>query len=794
MTTVEAGPATTDRPQKYVGARMKRVEDRRLLQGQGKYLPDIELPGMTHAAFLRSPHPHAKILSIDTAEAEALEGVVAVFTGADIPKHAGSIVAALQRPESVACTKPLLALDKVRHVGEAVVLVVAESRYIAEDAVDLIGVEWETLPIVLDPEEALKEGAPQLHDDMPNNSAGHIEFSHGDVEAAFAEADHVFSKRFHSRRTSAAPMETRGVLASYDAAEDEMTLYSSTQLPHFLRTLLAPVIGFKESKFRVIAPELGGGFGLKAHIFVEEALLPVASKLVGRPVKWVEDRYEHLAASLHSKEVIGYLDIAVTKDGRMTAMRGHYIGDAGAYSVHPWTAFVDPLAAASLTTGIYDVQNLSFKVDAGLTNKCQSGGYRGIGWTPGHNLREVLLDEIAHELGMEPIEFRLKNVIPSAPYVSASGMKYDGGSYRESIERAIEMLDLENFRKLQKEVRAEGRFLGIGFSPFVEPTAWGSHAAKANGFPAEMYDSSSIQVEPDGSVVVTTGLLAMGQGIETSLAQVTADHLGVRMEDVRIVQGDTGNAVYGMGSFASRSAVIGGATIMRAAADVKKKLVQMAAHTLEVSPEDIDLFNGVATVKGVPEKSLTMAQIAGLSHFGGPLRPEGFEPTLSATKAYDPPETYSNGVTAVIVEVDPETGLVEILKCAAVEDCGTVLNPLIVDGQICGALAQGFGIGLYEDLVYSAEGQFLSGSLMDFLYPTAFEMPEVMISHLETPSTLTEGGIKGAGEAGTIAGAAAVGNAVVDALREFDIKISQFPITPDYVRSLVREAAAGAAS
>lgn len=792
MTAVDTGPDTTDRPRQYVGARVKRVEDRRLLQGQGRYLPDIELPGMTHAAFLRSPHPHAKILSVDISEAEALEGVVEIFTGADIAQHAAPIVSALQRPESVPCTKPLLAVDKVRHVGEAVALVVAESRYIAEDAVDLIEVEWETLPVILDPEEALKDGAPQLHDDMPNNSAGRIEFSHGDVDAAFAEADHVFSKRFHTRRTSGGPMETRGVLASYDAGEGEMTLYSSTQLPHFMRTLLAPVVGCKESKFRVIAPDLGGGFGLKAHIFVEEALLPVAAKLVGRPIKWIEDRYEHLAASMHSKEVIGYLDVAVTKDGKITAMRAHYLGDGGAYSIHPWTAFIDPLAAASLTTGLYDVQNLSFTVEAALTNKCQSGGYRGVGWTPGHNLRDVALDEIAIELGMEPVEFRLKNVIPSGPYVSATGMKYDGGSYREAIERAIEMLDLEGFRKQQKQARAEGRFLGIGFSPFIEPTAWGSQAAKVNGFPAEMYDSSSIQVEPDGSVVVTTGMRNMGQGLETSLAQVAADHLGVRMEDVRIVEGDTGNAVYGMGSFASRSAVIGGATIMRAAADVKKKLVQMAAHTLEVSPEDIDLFNGVATVKGVPEKSLSLAQIAGLAHFGGPLRPEGFEPTLSATKYYDPPETYANGVTAVIVEVDPETGLVEILKCAAVEDCGTVLNPLIVDGQICGALAQGFGIGLYEDLVYSPDGQFLSGSLMDFLYPTASDMPEVMIAHLETPSASTEGGIKGAGEAGTISGAAAVGNAVVDALREFDVRISQFPITPDYIRSLVRDAQAGA--
>ena len=787
--TVTDLDVSTERPSKYVGARVKRLEDGRFLQGQGKYIPNIELPGMTHAAFLRSPHPHAKIISIDTSEAEALDGVVAVVTGDDLLAMAPPLVTALHRPESVPCTRPLLPVDRVRHVGEAVVLIIAESRYIAEDAVDLINIRWETLPAVLDPEEALKDGAPQLHDDMPNNSAGHIEFTTGDVDRAFAEADHVFSKRVHTRRTSAGPMETRGVLASFDAAENEMTMYTSTQLPHFVRTLLAPIVGFPESKFRVISPDVGGAFGLKAHIFVEEAIIPLTAKMVGRPVKWIEDRYEHLAGSLHSKEVIGYLDIAVTKDGIMTAMKARYIGDSGAYSAHPWTGFIDPLAAASLTTGLYNVQNLSFEVDSVLTNKCMSGGYRGIGWTPGHNLREILLDDIAHELGMEPIEFRLKNVIPSEEYVSATGMKYDGGSYRESIERSIEMLDLAGFRELPREARAEGRFLRIGFSPFIETTAWGSSAAKANGFPAEMYDSSRIHLEPDGSVVVTTGVHSHGQGHETSLAQVAADYLGVRLEDVKIVQGDTSKVVYGMGTFASRSAVIGGATIMRAATEVKKKLVELAAHTLEVSPEDIDLFNGVASVKGVPEKSLSLAQIAGLAHFGGPARPADFDPTsLSATKYDDPPETYTNGVTAVIVDVDPETGLVKILRCAAVEDCGKILNPMIVDGQICGALAQGFGLGLWEDLVYNEDGQFLSGSLVDFLYPTAYEMPEVEIAHLETPSTVTEGGIKGAGEAGTISGAAAIGNAVVDALREFDIKITQLPIPPDYIRSLVREA------
>lgn len=786
MTLVEPAPMATERPQKYVGSRIKRVEDRRMLLGQAKYLPDLHVSGMTHAAFLRSPHAHAKILSIDTTEAQNLEGVVAIYTGADIAAHTNPMVSVLQRPESVACTKPVLAVDKVRHVGEALAIVIAESRYIAEDACDLIQVEWEVLPAVTDAEAAIADGAPQLHDDIPNNNIGHIEYSFGDVDKAFADADHVFSKRLHTHRHMAAPMETRGVLAIYDAATDDMTMYSSTQMPHFIRTLLIPVTGFKESKFRIITPEVGGGFGQKCHVFAEEAVVPVAAKLVGRPVKWVEDRYENLAASAHAKEVIGYLDIAVTKEGRMTAMRGRYIGDGGAYSIYPWTSLIDPLTAASLTTGIYDVQNLSFVVDGALTNKCQTGAYRGVGWTPGHTLREVLIDEIAADLGIGPVEFRLMNTIPSEPYVSASGMKYDGGSYRESIETAAKMLDYEGFRDRQKQARAEGRFIGIGFSPFVEPTAWGSHTAKANGFPAEFYDSASIHIEPDGSVIVTNGLQNHGQGHETSLAQVAADHLGVRLEDVRVIEGDTGRAVYGMGTYASRSAVIGGGSIMRAAADVKKKLLQMAAHALEVSPEDIDLFNGVATVKGVPGRQMTMAQIAGMAHFGGPARPDGIEPALTSTRSYDPPENYANGITAVIVEVDPETGLVEILKCAAVEDCGTILNPLILDGQVCGALAQGFGGALYEDLVYNDEGQFLSGSLVDFLFPAATEMPSVDIVHIETPSTVTEGGIKGAGEAGTISGAAAVGNAVADALREFNIKITQMPIPPDAVRAMIR--------
>ena len=781
-TAESAGPA------RYVGARVKRVEDPRFLRGEGKYIDDIELPGMVHAAFVRSPYAHARIRNIDITAASELDGVVGIWTGEDLKDVIRPFETKLQRPETKACSRRVLPIDKVRHVGDAVVVVVAASRYIAEDAVEQILVDYEPLPVVVDAEASLAPDAPLIDEALDNNNIGHIVEQAGDVEGAFADADVVVSKRFHHSRYVGAPLECRGVIGEYDAGTGKTTLWSSNQMPHLTRTLLSGPLGIPESKLQVIAPALGGGFGIKAHIFVEDAIIPVLARLVGRPVKWIEDRFEHLAASAHSKEMIVYLDAALRSDGTLLGLRGRFIGDGGAYSANPYTPHIDALLAATAITGIYDIPNVGLEVDAPLTNKCQTGAYRGVGWTSGHTAREALLDDAARALKMDPVEFRIKNVIPDkVPYKNSLGQQYDGGSYTESIRLAQEMLGYQKLREQQAQLREQGRYIGIGVSPYVEPTAYGGAIAKATGFPVNYFDSASVTVQPDGTIVVTTGLHSHGQGHETTLAQVAADALGARIEDITYAQGDTNSAVYGSGTYASRSAVIGYGTIGRAAGDVKEKLIRLAASAMEAAPEDIELAHGTASIIGAPDKAMTIAEIAGYGYFGGDLRPAGMDPALTATRSYEPPECYSNGCIATVVEVDIGTGQVHIQRLVAVEDCGVMLNPMIVEGQVAGAVAQGIGGAMYESLEYDETGQFLSGSLQDYLYPSTCEVPAMELASLQTPSPFTDGGVKGMGEAGSIATPAALVNAVADALSPFGVTIDALPLSPSRILALLDE-------
>ena len=774
---------------KYIGMNVLRTEDPGFLTGRGQYTDDIHLPGMLHAAFLRSPHPHAKILSIDKTQALAIDGVVDVLTEADFEPVLGPFTTTLLRPEAETITRAIMDSTVARWVGQPIAMVVAESRYLAEDGVDAIQVEWEPLEAVMDPERSMAPDAPLLRPELGTNNFAHIEFQRGDVEGAFKRAAHVFKKRFHHGRYMAAPLEARAVLSDWDTQTGELKSWSSTQIPHLIRTYTAGPLGIAESKYRVIADHVGGGFGMKAHVFDEEALIPAASKLVGRPVKWIEDRYENLAASSHSKEVLIDLEIAMDEDGKFLAFKGDYKGVGGAYPAHPWTSLIDPLVAASLLPSIYDIEAVAYTVDAPMTNKCPSGAYRGVGWTPGHAARETFIDDIARELGMDPVELRLKNCIPDAPYVTATGMKYDGGSYSASIRKTMEMIDYEGLRKKQAKLRSEGTYIGIGYSPYVEPTAWGSEVAKANGFPADFFDSANVTVEPDGSVTVTTGCHNHGQAHYTTLAQVAADTLGVPFESIRVIENDTAVAVYGTGTYASRTAVVAGGAIMRAGTEVRDKLIRLAAHAMEVSPEDIELADGKASVSGVPDKVMTMQELGMLAYYGGSARPQETEPALTSTRSYDPPETYSNGTIVAIVEVDAETGKVNIQHIACCEDCGTMLNPMVIDGQMQGAIAQGIGGAMYEDLAYDENGQFLAGSLMDYLYPATTEVPHIEISHIETPSTVTEGGIKGMGESGNIAAGTAVLNAISDALSGFgDVTLNKTPIGPNDVMEMLRRA------
>jgi carbon-monoxide dehydrogenase large subunit len=765
------------------------VEDARFLTGRATYVDDVHLPGMVHCAFVRSPHAHARVLAVDTTRARGLAGVVAVLTGEDLADVAPMTTTIATRPEDVkVSTRPLLARDRVRHVGDPVAVVVASSRYVAEDAAELVDVQYEPLPAVVDAEAALAPDAPVLHEELGDNCFSHVEFEKGDVDRLFAEADHVFARRFHYGRSHAAPLETRGVVGAPDRGSDGLTVWTSSQFPHLVRTLLHYQLGLPENRMRVIAPDVGGGFGLKVHLHLEEILIPYLALQLGRPVKWIEDRYENLVASGHAKEMICDLELATSADGTFLAMRGRYIGDAGAYQGHPWTALVDVFCAATFLPNLYRLQGVAYSADCVFTNKCQSTAYRGVGWTPGHVAREALIDDAARALGIDPLELRLKNTISDEPQVSLTGCNYDGGSYSEAQRRAAELVGYDDLRRRQVEARAQGRYIGIGVSPFVEQGAWAAELAHRMGFPGYGYmDSASVTVEADGSVTVTTGLHSQGQGHETALAQLTADRLGVPLDTVRIVQGDTASGAYSTGTYGSRTAVVGGGAIRRAAGDVRDKLVHIAAHMLEASPGDIELVDGTASVRGTPDRAVTVPQIAFTTYLTS-ARPTDIEVALTSTRSYDPPETYSNACIIAVVDVDVETGVVRVERIAVAEDCGTVLNPMIVDGQLAGAVAQGLGAALLEELPYSADGQPLSSTLLDFLYPSSMDVPELEIVHLETPSPVTEGGMKGMAEGGNIGAPSAIVNAVADALAPFGVHVTSTPLGPSHVLDLLREA------
>lgn len=767
---------------KWVGARVKRVEDPRFLTGEARYLADLQIPGTVHAAFVRSPYGHARIRRIDASAARALPGVLAVFTAEDVatlpPLASGLPIEGLKpTPQTV------LAKDKVRFIGEAVAVVVAENRYIAEDAVELVEVDYERLPAVTDAERAMAPDAPLLHEDLGTNVVYQKVTTLGDVDSAFAQADRIFRRRFHTNRFVAAPMETRGCLSVYERSSGQLTFYSSTQMPHMLRLFLSLFLGIPEHKVRVISPEVGGGFGQKMTIYPEEVVIAHLGKVLGRPVKWVEDRRENLAAATHAKEQIIELEAAVRNDGKVLGLKARLIGDGGAYSFNTASALIEPLAAAGIIPGVYDIQAYQHEVIAVCTNKAPVGAFRAVGWTAAQTTRELFFDEIARELGLDPAEFRRRNVISSDqfPYTTMTGMVYDSGSYQESLERALELVGYEELRRRQAELRQQGRYLGIGISLYVEPTAWGSEIALQAGFPFPSHDNATVTIDPTGKVRVTVSVHSHGQGHETTLAQVAAEILGVSIDDVIVEHGDTDRAPWGMGTYASRSAVIGGGMVALAAREVREKVLHVASRLLEVAPEDLDIQDGNVFVKGAPDRSLSLFQVAFAAYLDGRVRAEGEEPLLSATKFYDPRATYSNGCIVTVCEVDGETGTVHLDKIVAVEDCGTMLNPMIVEGQVMGAIAQGIGGALYEAMVYDENGQLLTDTFVTYALPTATEVPELIIEHLETPSPVTIGGIKGIGEGGLLAAPASVAGAVLDAIWPAGRALEQLPLTPERV-------------
>jgi carbon-monoxide dehydrogenase large subunit len=771
---------------------VKRVDDPKLLRGSGRFVGDIRLPGQLEAAFLRSPHAHARVLRVNVRAAADATGVLTVLTGADAIRQAQPIRAYLKVPGFKGSALPCLATDAVRFVGQPIAAVVAQNRQLAEDAVELIEVDFETLPAVVDARGSLEPGAPLLFEEWGDNVHAESSFSAGDVDGAFANADLVFTHHFHTGRYTGVPIENRAVLAHYEFGTGDLTVWSSTQVPHLLRTELADVLDFPEHRVRVIAPDVGGGFGIKAVVYPEEIAVALLSVRLCRPVRWLEDRLEHLQSAIHARQQDLIVEAAADRDGNVLGVRFDLVGDVGAYSAYPFTSAIETLQTARHLPGPYRLPAYAHRTRAAVTNKSMVGPCRAVSRPVGSLVMETIMDVVAERTGLDAAEVRRRNLVQPGqlPYTSITNQVYDSGSYVESLDKVLDMVGYAGFREEQARARKEGRYLGIGMGLYVEQTAQGSASYNSRGMDnLAGYDSATVRIDPSGKVSVAVGVSDHGQSHHTTLAQVAAQQLGVPLEDVTVVHGDTARTPYGMGTFTSRSAVCGAGAIVAAADRLRDKISRIAGHVLEVAPEDIDVQTGEAVVKGAPERRLSLREIARMAYLNVAKLPPGMDPELEASGHYDAGGgTYSNGAHAAVVEVDPETGQFQFLRYCVVEDCGTIINQVVVDGQIHGGVAQGVAGAAYEELVYSEDGQLLTTTFMDYLMPTSVEVPHIDIAHLVSPSPFTPLGIKGMGEGGTVSPGSVLAGAIADALRPFGIRFMELPITPEKIVAAVRKA------
>jgi carbon-monoxide dehydrogenase large subunit len=768
---------------KLVGARVKRREDPSLMRGLGEYVDDVKLPGMLHVAILRSPHAHARIKSIDANAARQLAGVVAVFTGSEFKDEIGTIPTTADNPTLRIPPHRVLAADKVCYVGEGVAVVVAEDRYTARDALDLIQVDYEPLPVVTDPEKSLTPGSPVIHSEWPDNLAFSWQQEQGDVAGAFKQADRIVKQRLVHQRLAPIAMEPRGVLARYLADSKDLTVWSSTQIPHLLKTHLAQMLKLPENQVRVIAPEVGGAFGSKLNVYAEEALLGYLALKLSRPVKWIEERRENIQATIHGRGQVGEVEAAVKKDGTLLGLRYRVVADIGAYH-QLFTPAIPPFTGLMLS-GCYKIPAIAIEVKAAFTNKMSTDAYRGAGRPEATYVIERLMDRVARELRLDPVKLRQKNFPKPAefPFKTATGLAYDSGNYQAALAKALKLAGYEKLRREQKRLRSRGRYLGVGVSTYVEICAMGP------GF----WEYGKVEVEPDGKVNVYSGASPHGQGQKTSFAQIVADQLGVELDDIRVIHGDTKSVAKGIGTFGSRATAVGGIAVYQAAETVREQARELASHILEVDADDLVFADGKFNVRGVPRKGLTIQQIARQAR-GATNLPENLPRDLAADATFEPSNfTFPFGTHICVVEVDPQTGRIEIKKYLAVDDCGKVINPLLVDGQVQGGIAQGLGQALYEEIVYDENGQLITGSLMDYALPRAADLPRFKLARTETPTPVNPLGIKGIGEAGTIGSTPAMVSAVVDALAPFGVTHVDMPLTPQKVWRLCRGAPAAGA-
>jgi aerobic carbon-monoxide dehydrogenase large subunit len=787
MSIVEQRPSQVDR---WVGQEMRRKEDARLLTGQASYVDDMNLVGQLWAAWVRSPEANAKIVSIDTSAAKQREGVHAVFTHEDLDLESALPMAWV--PPGVEVKTPdhwVLAKDEVKHVGDPVALVIGDDRYSVIDAVEDVFVEYDPLPVVVDPEAALEDGSPIIHESLGTNKAYEWSLGGGDLEKGFAEADVIVERRIVNHRIAGGAIEPRAVLAEFRGGK--LTVWSSTQVPHFLRLHLSLQLGLGEDRVRVIAPEVGGGFGSKLQIYAEEIGCAWASRKLGRPVKWVETRSEGMMVTHHGRDQIDTVRVGAKRDGTLTAWHTKIIADLGAYQML-LTPLIPP-CSAFVMCGVYNTPAVHTDVIGVMTNKFATDAIRGAGRPEATHLIEVTMDQLAEELGMDPLELRRKNFIPpfETPHELPIGVSYDSGNYVGALDKLLQHIDPAEVRREAEELRSQGIYRGIGFCTYTEICGNApSRVIGPSGFGLQGggWESSTVRVHASGAVTVYTGTSPHGQGHETGFAQIAADRLGVDPDQVDVIHGDTATGPFGLDTYGSRTLAVGGEAVARAANKVADKAKAIIAHQLEADAADIEVSNGKFIVRGSPDKGMTLAEAAGAAYVPDNL-PDGMEPGLDETSFYDPENfVFPFGAHACVVDVDAETGKVDIVRYVAVDDCGPAINPMLIDGQVHGGITHGLGQALFERIHYDEDGQLVTGTFVDYSMPSAMEVPSFETDRTETPSTVNSLGVKGVGEAGTIAGSATVTNAVIDALRPLGVTYIDMPLTPQRVWSAIQHA------
>ncbi|HEY6285655.1 MAG TPA: molybdopterin cofactor-binding domain-containing protein [Ktedonobacteraceae bacterium] len=770
-----------------LGAPIKRREDPRLITGQATYVDDIKLHGMLHMAVLRSPYGHARINSINTEAARNHPGVLAVYTAEDLKGAVGNIAIAvpLGKIAEGMGNRGALAEGKVRFYGDPVAVVIADDRYTARDAKDLIEVDYEPLPAAIDIEKAMQPDAALLYEEFGTNVAFSMNPPTDEIDKVFeqtlADGGIVVKQRMVNQRVAPVPMETRGVVAEYRKSDKTLTVWSSSQIPHLLRNILGALVGLPQHQVRVIVPEVGGGFGCKLNIYPEEMVAAFATMKLGHPVKWIEDRSENLAVTIHGRDQVDYVEVAATKEGRVTGLRVHGISDLGAYC----QIFTDVIMIAfgfPVSCGAYDIPTIHLSADIVFTNKAPTDAYRGAGRPEATYVAERAIDLVARELGKDPAEVRRLNFIQpdQFPYKSAAGAVYDTGNYEAALDKALEIAGYQSLRAEQAQKRAEGKIMGIGLSSYIEICGFGPKGSA----PVGLYESARVRVEQGGTVMVYTGSSPHGQGEETTFAQIVAEEFSIPIESVMIMHGDTDSTPEGRGTYGSRTTAVGGSAVYNATQRLKEKMKQIASHMLEASASDVMLEDGKFSVAGSPQKSVTFAEVAATANLSNTLAP-GIEPGLETTVFFEPEScVFPFGTHVCVVEVDKGTGNVEIKRFIAVDDCGRQLNPMLVEGQVHGGIAQGVGQALIEEVIYGEDGQLLTATLTDYALPIAPELPDFETASTVTLTTVNPLGVKGVGEAGTIGSTPAVANAIADALGVAHVDM---PFTPEKMWKIIHQ-------